>query len=73
VEAITPALFIVGIIDLLMFPLILWFIKRYLEKFDNKREKARTERAEAERKNDEQREAERHIILAMARTMLLNN
>lgn len=72
-EALTPTLFIVGIVDLLMFPLILWFIKRYLEKFDNKREKARMERAEAERKNDEQREAERHIILAMARTMLLNN
>ena len=72
-EALTPTLFIIGIVDLLMFPLILWFIKRYLEKFDNKREKARIERAEAEHKVMKQREAEKTIILAIARTMLLNN
>lgn len=72
-EALTPTLFIVGIVDLLMFPLILWFIKRYLERFDNKREEARIERAEIERKAIEQREAERTIILAMSRTMLLDN
>ena len=71
--ALTPTLFIVGIVDLLMFPLILWFIKRYLEKFDNKREEARVERAEIERKVMKQREAERTIILAMSRTMLLDN
>ena len=72
-EALTPTLFIVGGIDLLMFPLILWFIKRYLEKFDKKREDARAERAETERKDIEQREAERTLILAMSRSMLLNN
>jgi len=72
-EALTPTLLVVGIVDLLMFPLILWFIKRYLEKFDSKREEARIERAEAERRVMEQREAERTIILAMSRTMLLDN
>lgn len=40
---------------------------------DDKREQARIERAENERKKIEQREAERVIILAMSRTMLLNN
>lgn len=72
-EALTPALFIVGAVDLLAFPLILWLIKRYLERFDGKREEARVERAENERKAIEQREAERVIILAMSRTMLLDN
>lgn len=72
-EALTPALFIVGAVDLLAFPLILWLIKRYLERFDGKREDARVERAESERKAAKQREAERVIILAMSRTMLLNN
>jgi len=72
-EAITPALFIVGAVDLLAFPLLLWFIKRYLERFDGKRDRAREEQAEAERKETEQREAEHTIILAMSRTMLLNN
>lgn len=72
-EAITPALIAVGAVDLVMFPLLLWAIKRWLEKFDGKRENARIERAESERKKIEQREAERTIILAMSRTMLLNN
>lgn len=72
-EAITPALIAVGAVDLVMFPLLLWAIKRWLEKFDGKREDARVERAESERKETERREAERTIILAMSRTMLLNN
>ena len=72
-EALTPALFIVGVVDLLAFPLLLWYIKRKLEKFDGKRENARVERAESERRVVKQREAERTIILAMSRTMLLNN
>ena len=72
-EAITPALVAVGAVNLLAFPLLLWFIKRYLERFDDKREQARIEQADAERKKIEQREAERTIILAMSRTMLLNN
>ena len=72
-EALTPALFVVGAVDLLAFPLLLWFIKRYLERFDGKREDARIERAENERKKNKQRKAEHTIILAMSRTMLLNN
>lgn len=72
-EVFTPALFIVGAVDLLAFPLLLWFIKRYLERFDGKRENARVERAELEHRKIKQREAERTIILAMSRTMLLDN
>ena len=72
-EALTPALFVAGAVNLLAFPLLLWYIKRKLEKFDGKREKARIAQADAERKAIEQRDAERIIILAMSRTMLLNN
>lgn len=72
-EAITPALFAVGAVNLFAFPLLLWYIKRKLEKFDGKREEARIAQAETERKKVEQREAERIIILAMSRTMLLDN
>ena len=72
-EAITPALFAVGAVNLVMFPLLVWFIKRYLERFDDKREQARIEQREAERAVIEQREAERGIVLAIARTMLLDN
>lgn len=72
-EAITPALIAVGVVNLLMFPLLLWLIKHRLEKFDRKREMARIEQAEAERIATKQREAERVIILAMSRTMLLDN
>ena len=72
-EALTPALFAVGAVTLVMFPLLVWFIKRYLERFDGKRERARAEQAEAERKTIKQRDAERSIVLAIARTMLLNN
>jgi hypothetical protein len=73
VDALTPALFAVGAVNLIAFPLLLWFIKRKLERFDGKRDEARTERAEAEKKAVAQREAERVIILAMSRTMLLDN
>ena len=72
-EALTPALFVAGAVNLLAFPLLLWYIKRHLEWFDGKREEARIEQAEAERNAAKQREAERVIILAMSRTMLLDN
>lgn len=67
------SLIAVGTVNLLMFPLLLWFIKHRLEKFDHKRDMARIEQAEAERVAIKQREAERVIILAMSRTMLLDN
>lgn len=72
-EPITPTLIAVGCVNLLAFPLLLWYIKRHLERFDGKREEARTEQAKAEREAIERREAERVIILAMSRTMLLDN
>ena len=72
-EAITPAVIAAGAVNIVAFPLLLWFIKHYLERFDAKREEARIERAENARKAVEQREAERVIILAISRTMLLNN
>lgn len=72
-DALTPALFAVGAVNLIAFPLLLWFIKRQLERFDGKRDEARLEHAEAERMKIKQRDAERTIILAMSRTMLLDN
>lgn len=76
-EAITPALIAVGVVNLLLFPLLLYLVKRFignrLDAFDEKREMARVAQSEDERMAREQREAERTIILAMSRTMLLNN
>ena len=68
---------ITGVVELLMVPVVVFLVKRAigkrLDKFDAKRDEARSERAENERKKSEQREAERTIILAMSRTMLLDN
>lgn len=75
-QAVTQVI-VAGVIELLMLPLLLFALKHLLGKrldhFDEKRDEARTAQAEAERKAIEQREAERHIILAISRTMLLNN
>ena len=72
-EAITPALFVLGAVNLLMFPILAWLIKRgigmKLDYMDEKRDAARVEQAEYKK----QREAERSMLLAIARTMLLNN
>ena len=71
------AVIITGIVELLAVPVIVYLVKRAIGKrldhFDSKRDQARIERSEAERRKKEQREAERTIILAMARTMLLDN
>ena len=76
-EAITPALVAVGCVELLAFPVAAWLVKRYLgrrlDHMDEKRDEARQERKEASIRAAEQREAERTIILAMSRTMLLDN
>lgn len=72
-DIFTPALFAVGAVNLVAFPLLLWFIKRQLEWFDKKRDEARLEQAETRRELIKRREAERTIILAISRTMLLNN
>ena len=68
---------VAGVIELLALPILIFVVKRVigkrLDSFDEKREEARVAQADAERKAVEQREAERTIILAMSRTMLLNN
>jgi len=68
---------IAGVIELLALPILIFVVKhvigKRLDAFDEKREEARIARAETERKIIDQREAERTIILAMSRTMLLNN
>lgn len=68
---------IAGVIELLALPILIFVVKhvigKRLDAFDEKREEARIARAETERKIIEQREAERTIILAMSRSMLLNN
>lgn len=65
-EAITPTLIAVGVVDLLMFPILAWLIKRMiggrLDTFDARREDAKAQAA-----------AERRLILAMARSQLLDN
>ena len=75
-QAITQVV-VAGVIELLMLPLLLFALKhalgKRLDRFDEKREEARIERAENERRKIEQREAERGIVLAIARTMLLDN
>lgn len=68
---------IAGVIELLALPILIFVVKhvigKRLDAFDEKREEARIAQAESERIAIEQREAERTIILAMSRTMLLNN
>ena len=65
-DAFTPALFAVGAVNLLSFPLLLWLLKRAIGKkldhMDEKRDEAR-----------EQAEAERRLTIAMARSQLLEN
>ena len=66
VDAITPTLIAVGVVNLLMFPVLASLIKRMigtrLDTFDQKRDEAR-----------EQAAAERRLTLAMARSQLLDN
>lgn len=68
---------VAGVVELLALPILVFVVKhvigKRLDAFDEKREEARIARAETERKIIEQREAERSIVLAIARTMLLNN
>ena len=68
---------IAGAIELLFVPIIVFVLKRTLgkrlDKFDEKRDQARMELAEAERVARDQRDAERGIVLSIARTMLLDN
>lgn len=76
-DAITSQLIAVGLVNIVMLPILAALIKRSvvkrLDQFDNKRDEARVEQQEAERVKIKQRDAERTIILAMSRTMLLDN
>ena len=76
-DPILKGALITGVVELLMIPVVVFVLKRAIGKrldhFDEKREMARVEHAENERMKMEQREAERTIILAMSRTMLLDN
>jgi hypothetical protein len=64
-------------LNALLTPLVLFVAQRAtgkkLDAFDRKRDAAREEREERERQEAERREAERSIVLAIARTMLLDN
>lgn len=68
---------VAGVMELLVAPLIVAIMVklfgRRLDHFDEKRELARVERAEEKKREGKQRDAERNIILAIARTMLLDN
>lgn len=76
-DPITTQLVITGAIEVLMVPILVFVLKHFvgkrLDQFDEKRDMARAARAEADSRAVEQREAERTIILAMSRTMLLDN
>lgn len=76
-DSITTQLIITGAVEVLMVPILVFVLKHFvgkrLDQFDEKREEARIAQAAAESKAIEQREAERTIILAMSRTMLLDN
>lgn len=66
-----------GLFEIVALPVAIFVLERLigarLDKFDHKRDEARHAQAESDRKAIEQREAERTIILAMSRTMLLDN
>jgi hypothetical protein len=68
---------VAGVLELVMAPILVFLLKRgissRLDVFDEKREMAREERAEDKKREHEQRKAERAMILAIARTMLLDN
>ena len=72
-DAITQQVLALAALQLLMCPLIVFLVKRNLgkklDRMDEKRDEARAEQAESQR----QRDAERSIVLAIARTMLLDN
>lgn len=76
-DPVVMQLIVGGIVELLLLPLVVFVVKRAISKrldsFDAKRDMARAEMANDTRRAAEQREAERTIVLAMARTMLLDN
>ena len=61
------------IAELIAAPIVVAIINRKLRRMDEKREMARAEQAEHKRQLEERREDDHAIVLAIARTMLLNN
>lgn len=76
-DPIVMQVVISGLFEVIALPIAIFVLEKLigarLDKFDRKRDEARHVQAETARKAVEQREAERTIILAMCRTMLLNN
>ena len=68
---------IAGAVELVIAPIVVAIVIRIfgkrLDHFDDKRERARVEHAEGKRQELQQREADHEIVLAIARTMLLDN
>ena len=76
-DPIITQVIIAGALELIMAPILVFLLKRVisarLDVFDEKREAAREERAEEKKRVQEQQEAEHAMLLAIARTMLLEN
>ena len=72
-DPIVRGAIIAFIAELIVAPLIVAFVGRKLNRFDEKREIARAEHAEDKRHEREMHDAEHNIILSMSRTMLLDN
>lgn len=72
-DPITVTTIAVFVAELIAAPIIVGIIGRKLNKFDQRREEARHERAEEKRHEREQRQREHDLMLAMSRTMLLDN
>jgi uncharacterized protein YeeX (DUF496 family) len=72
-DPIVSGAIIAFIAELIVAPLIVAFVGMKLNRFDEKREIARAERAEDKKHEREMHDAEHSIILSMSRTMLLDN
>ena len=72
-DPIVTGAIVAFVAELIAAPIIVGVINRKLNRFDEKREMARIERAEDKKMEREMHEAEHDIILSMSRTMLLNN
>lgn len=75
-EAITPALIAVGCLNLLMFPVLAFLIKRYLgqklDTYDEKRERARKEAENAREESRLWRKAMERGMRSMLRAELIS-
>jgi len=72
-DPITVTTIAVFVAELIAAPIIVACINRKLNRFDQRREEARHERAEEKKHERERHDAESKMVLAIARTMLLDN